>query len=458
MARPDEKGAGVDTAVGLHGNGKSHPGMQLSTDITQDVRASRQSIDQECSRLALFYDINRRLVNAADWEEVVDLLVRVPAEVVDAVGCVFLSFDERTERLALEGAWGLTDDDLLALQLHLQELPDPLRCLTCRPRLAHSGDSCPLLPPQLTEESNAGSILCLHLAQGEHTVGFLSIYLSTATAPSSDDIRLLNAIAGEMAAVVAVAQLRAREPVTSSSLDPTIHTRLDRREMLEQLEWRAILEERARLAREIHDGVAQELVHLNLRAQQAMRRLKQNRLAEAEADLAEIRAAVQDLSAEVRAAIHGLRTPFEHGRPFLANLKACVNRIAARTDIPIELETGDSALNLSPAIGVQVLRIVQEALNNVVQHAGAHQAAVQVRENSSGLRIVIEDDGHGFDPVEASMSSRPSTNSGRGYGLRIMRERTGILGAQLDIRSNGHGGTAVTLRLPRRVPGGGQSP
>jgi signal transduction histidine kinase len=440
--------------------------MQWSSGMVQDFPVSQPPAAQERSRLALLYDINRRLANAADWEEVVDLVIRVPAEVVDAVGCVFVSFDERTERLALEGAWGLADDEMLALQLHLQELPDPLCCLTCRPRLAHSGASCLLLPPQLTEESNAGSILCLHLAQGKQTVGFLSIYLPTATAPSSDNVQFLNAIAGEMAAVVAVAQLRAREHVMPSRLDPAIRAQLDQREVLEQLEWRAILEERARLAREIHDGVAQELVHLNLSAQQAMRRLKQNRLAEAEAELAEIRAAVQDLSAEVRAAIHGLRTPFEHGRPFLANLKACVDRIAARTDIPIQLETGESALDLSPAIAAQVLRIVQEALNNVVQHAGAHQATVQVYEHSSNWRVAIEDDGHGFDPVEASMSSHPSTprhardgaSSGRGHGLRIMQERTEILGAQLDIRSNGHGGTAVTLCLPRRVPGGSQSP
>ena len=458
MERPDEKGAGV-----LHDNGKRYLGMQWSSGVVRDFPARQPPAALERSRLTLLYDINRRLSDAADWEDVVDLVIRAPAEVVDAVGCAFVSFDERTERLALAGAWGLTDDDLLALQLHLQALSDLRRCLTCRPRRAHSGDTCPFLPRRRTKRSDIGSILCLHLAQGRQTVGLLHIFLPTAATPSSDDVQLLNAIAGEMAAVVAVAQLRARERATSSRLDPTMRAQLSQREVLEQLEWRATLEERARLAREIHDGVAQELVHLNLSAQQAMRRLKQNRLAEAEADLAEIRAAVQDLSAEVRAAIHGLRTPFEHGRPFLANLKACVDRIAARTDISIQLETGDSVLDLSPAIGVQVLRIVQEALNNVVRHAGAHQATVQVYEHSSNWRVVIEDDGHGFDPVEASMSSHPSTprhardgaSSGRGHGLRIMQERTVILGAQLDIRSNGHGGTAVTLHLPRHIPGGG---
>ena len=102
MVRPDENGTSVDTAAVPHGNGKSHLGMPLSGGMAQNFPVRPPPATQERSRLALLYDINRRLANAANWGEVVDLVVRVPAEVVDAVGCVFLSFDKRTERLVLE--------------------------------------------------------------------------------------------------------------------------------------------------------------------------------------------------------------------------------------------------------------------------------------------------------------------------------------------------------------------
>jgi two-component system nitrate/nitrite sensor histidine kinase NarX len=203
--------------------------------MIQAVQEGQAGIERERSRLALLYDISRRLASTADWKEVVELLIRVPSEVVDAVGCTFLSFDERSGRLSLEQAWGLEDEYLLNLELDLQRTKDPHPCLACRPHIARAGTGCSLFPPHLVDGSGAGSILCLHLAQAEQTVGFLNVYLAGITPPRPEKVQLLNAIAGEMAAVVAAAQLRARELALLSSLDQAVRTPLDLGEMLEQI-------------------------------------------------------------------------------------------------------------------------------------------------------------------------------------------------------------------------------
>lgn len=203
--------------------------------MVQAVQDSQQAIEQERSRLALLYDINRRLASTVDWDALVELIVRVPGEIVDAVGCIFLGLDERTGRLSLEGAWGLEEDYLVGLEQHLRGLTGPSPCLTCRPRQARAGTGCPLLPAHLCRNSGACFLLCLHLAQGEQTVGFLNVYLAHDGPPPPEKVQLLNAVAGEMAAVVAVAQLRARELAVFASLDETVRGRLDLEEMLAQI-------------------------------------------------------------------------------------------------------------------------------------------------------------------------------------------------------------------------------
>ncbi len=203
--------------------------------MIEAVQESQQVIEKERSRLALMYDISRRLANTMDWEEVMDLLVGIPSKIVDAVACTFLSFDERNGLLNLERAWGLENSHLIDLELELQRLSGSLPCLTCRPRLARASDGCALLPDHLVNRSDAGSILCLHLAQGEQTVGFLNVYLSQTSPPSPEQRQLLDAIAGEMAAVVAAAQLRARELALLTRMEQTVRTPLNLKEMLEQI-------------------------------------------------------------------------------------------------------------------------------------------------------------------------------------------------------------------------------
>jgi len=251
---------------------------------------------------------------------------------------------------------------------------------------------------------------------GDEVIGVLCIVHAPSRELSERQVRLLSAIASQTALIVQNARFYAR------------------------LEGYAMLEERARLAREIHDGLAQGLGYLHIKVQGALRRLRQKRLTETMAELEEMRTVIQELYTEARTAIDGLRAPFDPNQSFSANLRAYVEHIVRRSGLDVRLYLSGEELDLPPVVAAHVFRIVQEGLNNIIKHAGADRATVWIERNAYGLVVTIEDNGRGFDPTRTSASSH--------FGLHIMRERAEALGGHLHIRSEVDRGTVITLHLP----------
>ncbi|HEV3486569.1 MAG TPA: ATP-binding protein, partial [Vicinamibacterales bacterium] len=119
-------------------------------------------------------------------------------------------------------------------------------------------------------------------------------------------------------------------------------------------------------------------------------------------------------------------------------LRRFVDDYADRFDIDIEREIDVSA---APPTEVQseLLRVCREALNNVRKHADASKVRVELRQADSALRLVVTDNGRGFDPA---------ANNGRGFGMVSMRQRAEKIAGRLDVRSEPMGGTTVELQLP----------
>jgi nitrate/nitrite-specific signal transduction histidine kinase len=205
----------------------------------------------------------------------------------------------------------------------------------------------------------------------------------------------------------------------------------------------AVLEERERLAREIHDGLAQTLGYLRLRLKTASEQVASGELVEARSILADIIQTTEEAYVDAREAIADLRSAVFDGADLVDTLDSYVeeyglqNRI--RTNLAVETET-----EICPpaAQGVQLIRIVQQALSNVRKHADATSVAVRLRREDHFLVLTIEDDGRGFDVHEVGRSE------GRHFGLNIMRERAESLGGILEVYS-GHGlGTRVIAKVP----------
>ncbi len=203
----------------------------------------------------------------------------------------------------------------------------------------------------------------------------------------------------------------------------------------------ATLQERERMARELHDALAQELAYLNLQAQAARAFLAAGQTAQVDDCLADMAGIAQQAHADVRGLIAGLLATIapEGGLP--GALAALVVDFRTRYGIQAEFIGPDEAgaLVLEPAVAMQLLRIVQEALANVRKHACAQHVQVRLTHGPD-IQVTIEDDGCGFDPAALAVS-------GQTFGLAIMRERAEDIGATLDIASTPGGGTRVTIQL-----------
>lgn len=204
----------------------------------------------------------------------------------------------------------------------------------------------------------------------------------------------------------------------------------------------AVMQERERLSRELHDGVAQLVAHLLLRLDTIKELVAADRRPEAAGELERLHGVADEIYADIGESIAGLRTNMTE-RGLIGALQDYIDQFEERHQIPMRLRTDDAADQLSPLAALQVFRFVQEALTNVRKHASAREAIVTLTSpGPDQLRIVIADDGQGFIPG-------PQRNStARPLGLTSMRERVEALGGAFHVTSHPGLGTQVAATIP----------
>ena len=224
--------------------------------------------------------------------------------------------------------------------------------------------------------------------------------------------------------------------------DVTEQTRAQAR-LMEQQRMTATLRERERLARELHDGVAQSLAAAHLHASTAKLSLSRGATAEVAECLDDILDTTMQAETDVRDYLLAAKSVFAADRTFFPALREHLQRFTRQYGLPVELTVPPELEEhgLAPAVEVQLLRIIQEALSNVRKHACAKHARVCFSVAGQRLRVAISDDGCGFDPA-------PLVSAGGGYGLRAMRERAEALSGSLTVSSGPGQGTEVVVLLP----------
>ena len=200
---------------------------------------------------------------------------------------------------------------------------------------------------------------------------------------------------------------------------------------------RAALEERAHLSRELHDGLAQNLW---------LAKLKAGRLAavpdlglEAEALVEELGSAIDAGLAEAQQAVAALRIVDEPAGAMWDVIERYVDDFADRFGLRAEVDCPTGRSGLAPRAEAELLRIAQEALNNVRRHADATVVRVQAAIRDGHLELLVGDNGRGFDPESVAEGS---------FGLASMRERTALLGGELRIDSRPQDGTRIHVLVP----------
>lgn len=236
---------------------------------------------------------------------------------------------------------------------------------------------------------------------------------------SSRHLSLLQTLAGQLSLVVRNAELRA------------------------EIEFNSIMAERTRLAREIHDGLAQTLGFLKLQVAQMENYLASEDIGRLQNNLSMTYKVLSDAYLDARQAIDDLRiTPGSEGLE--SWLRETCLEFEENTGLKVNLQGSPAAENLPPEIQVQLIRIIQEALSNVRKHAQASQAWIEIHQEGENFKVEIRDDGRGFHPDELPGVSK--------YGLQGMHERSDLIGADLLIISAPEEGTIIKVQVP--VPTG----
>lgn len=213
----------------------------------------------------------------------------------------------------------------------------------------------------------------------------------------------------------------------------------DNASLSERARQAAVLEERQRLARELHDSVTQALYGISLQAEAAARALTDGEAEPAAVGLREIRDTTQEAQAEMRLLLFELRPPLLEEQGLAEALRARLRAVEARAGLVTDFDY-DGDERLPPETEQELYRIAQEALNNVLKHAHARRVGVRLAVSSDRAALEVADDGVGFEPT---------TSVAGGFGLPGMRERARRLGGTLDVESAVGEGTCVRVEMPR---------
>lgn len=261
--------------------------------------------------------------------------------------------------------------------------------------------------------------ICVPLKARGNVVGVMVIRLPEPSVIAEENLRLLQAVADQIGVAAENAQLR-------------------------ELHERAVIEERERIARELHDGFSQLLGYVNTKAMAVRFLLKNGQLEAADRNLVQLEEAARGLLVDVRETILDLRTVGRNSAGLAANLQEIVAHFTELSGLPVTLTIGSQVarLTITPETEYQLIHIVQEALNNAHKHAFPTRTWVSTDVRKGRLELIIGDDGVGF-AIEAESGAHPSH-----FGLRSMRERAATVGADLGITSSVGQGTCVSLCLP----------
>lgn len=269
--------------------------------------------------------------------------------------------------------------------------------------------------PRLAEiESTSGweVFVGIPIYNGKNTYGVLTIYDNQSLQVTEEEVELLEIIAGQIGIAIENNLLRI------------------------QAERLAIMEERNRLARELHDSVTQSLYSLTLFAETALRMMEAGDLHETRRALDEIAESSQQSLKEMRLLVHKLRPSTYKDLGLVNSIEQRLRMVEGRSGMKHEF-TADPKLKFLPEIESTLYAIIVEALNNTLKHARADQIQIVLRSDEKFITLEITDNGCGFNLEQAWQSG--------GLGLTSIQER--VLGMQGDLQIDSTPGMGTTIRV-----------
>jgi len=401
----------------------------LRSSVAEEAPKALEALLSENRLLRLVIDLTSSDLDLGE------VLRRVPALVTEATGsdvCFVHLVDEERQRVVLAGATPPFDEQVGTVELAIGEGVAGWVARNAEPAVIPDkwNDQRYRYIPALRGEDYASLVSVPMLVEGR-VMGVLNVHSTEARTYGPPDLALLTGVSHLVARSVEKAQLHRRLAAREEALEGFAARTVEAQE-----------KERRHLAGEIHDGISQRLVSLWYHLLAAKDATGDPDLLDRELELAkELTTAALD---ETRNAIAGLRPSVLDDLGLGPGLESLARTLAGFTvQLDVAAQLGVAGERLPSHMEMALYRIAQEALQNVVKHSGASRVRLVLEKVPEGVRLVVEDDGHGFDPDTLTRSDpRPS------YGMAGMNERAELIGGRLSVSSWPERGTSIEVVVP----------
>lgn len=402
-----------------------HTLNQMTANLSASRASLNQRIEQRTQELEVLSDVSLIISRAGALEDVLQEALLKVTQVADVAGGIIQLYEGDKTWIAAQSGLPTSISNCFKriqaearYQPNIEKMKFPIQVLGVEStfcdavfpgfRCADDLSECALV------SAGYSSFASVVLSSRQRSLGVLTLFSKDAGSFSVEFMQLFECIGHQLGVAVENARFHQRT---------------------EQM---AILEERTRISRELHDSLAQTLGWLRIKTEMLEDDLRLGEMERTQEDLTAIRRVVRDACYDVRESIDGLRA-----RPtgdLTATAAAWISEFRQRSGLRTDFRAKDGDVRLSAVVEAELLRILQEGLTNVRKHAQAQMVRVDFQIKGSFAELVIEDDGEGFDYQEEQESGH--------YGLRIMRERAERLGGTFNIETVPGKGTRITALLP----------
>jgi len=405
--------------------------------LAEKEREAQAAAGRQLERLQTITRITERLLAATEFSAVLRVVVEAAARLCGGTGAMVGLLDESGERWTTAAAEGVsreyfehfagpaTDDGfLMSLAVHTAPTATRQALMQRAPVVVEDYANWPT-PNRVQQDAIALGVRAFVVAPllvGGEPIGALEVNDTEPRAFAPDDVALVQALADQAALAIQHARLVQRDQDA------------------------AVLEERTRLARDLHDSVTQSVFSLGMMARAAQTQYERGS-DRVPATLGQIAALSQEALREMRALLFELQ-PIALAEEGLARaLERLAEAVRTRLDLEVDFR-GEGCPRLPADAETAIFRIVQEALANATKHAQATAIGITLEERDGYLHVRVEDNGVGFD-LEAPVVESADGRRG-GMGMRTMRERAAAVGLQIRIRS--HPGTGTSVSIEAALP------
>lgn len=410
--------------------------------LYEAARASEAEVRRQLREIEAVDEIRMALLTEMDPARVLRMIASSARDLAEASVVTVAMFDEQG-KFRVRAAVGQHAGQLEGLEYELAGTASERAMQTGEVQLVDDAmtETRPAAQMEMVRSAAVRSVIVAPLTDRSGSVGVLGIVHNEPNHFGAEDIHIVKRIADLGSLALRNAQFIATERERISMEAELAESKV--REQLRTETLRAVIraqeEERRRIARELHDTAGQALASILLGLKVVR---DEKTLHEARARLADLREVTAAAASEVRRIALELRPTALDDLGLQVALERYARDVSDRTgiDLPTSIDLDD---RLQPDVETIVYRIAQEAVTNAVKYADAARVSISILERNAVVRLLVSDDGKGFDVRAAE---------GKGLGLLGMNERAELVGGRLHIHSVPGQGTTVELEIKREVP------